>query len=298
MINLLVIRRKIIRQLLKFLGFDNYKIKSEYWPWIRILPSSSNHHAIYSFSKKIAQSIPVQEINCESKEFSIVGSGPSIKDIDFSQLKNTNIILLNGAISLIEKDIFPFCCVIIDSTFIENRFDIVKKLPAGTRLLTTLGCLRAINERDSSLIEKLIITVTQNVTSPIYATYPTGKEIIFQEQGYSDNIDIGYVDGGTVMAVGIQLALQLSARKIYLLGFDISNINQPRFYEDNGKIQKSGLEKDFENKILPFVKKIKWICTQRKISIFNCSSISKLPYEIIPFTDVMKKNQHDNNKLI
>jgi len=284
---LLKARRLFIRSLLKVADRKAYKIRSEYWPWIRILPSSSKRHEVFSFSKKISESTPISDIICDSNIFVIIGSGPSIKDIDFSKLKNANIILLNGAISLIEKkNIHPFYCVIIDSTFIENRFDIVCKLPEGTKLLTTPGCLRAIYERDVNLIKKLIITVTQNVANPIYHSCTSERRFTIQEQGYSDDLDIGYIDGGTVMAVGIQLSFQLHAKKIYLLGLDISNTHQPRFYEKNGATQKSGLAKDYESKILPFMKQISIRCKVENISIFNCSKTSRLPYDIIPFFDM------------
>ncbi len=39
---------------------------------------------------------------------------------------------------------------------------------------------------------------------------------------------------GSVMTVGIQIAAFLGYEEVYLLGFDIGNSNQPRFYEKEG----------------------------------------------------------------
>lgn len=285
--SLLKIRRLIIRSSLKVVDRKTYKTRSEYWPWINIHESATNHHEIFSFTQKLATSKPVRELTCANKSFSIVGSGPSINDIDFSKIENTNIILLNGAINLIhKKDITPFYCIIIDSTFIENRFEIVRELPSGTHLLTTLGCLRAIHERDAHLIKRLNISVTQNVADPTHKITNSDLGSLFRTQGYSDNLDIGYIDGGTVMAVGLQLALQFNAHEILLLGLDINNINQPRFYEKHNQSLKSGLLKDYQYKILPFMMKIASVCRARGIQIYNCSSVSKLPYDIIPFMDI------------
>ena len=287
--SLLKIRRLIIRSSLKVVDRKTYKTRSEYWPWINIRNSATNHHEIFSFTQKLATSKPVCELTCAKKSFSIVGAGPSINDVDFSKIENTNIILLNGAISLIhKKSITPFYCIIIDSSFIENRFDIVRELPSGTHLLTTLGCLRAIHERDPHLIKRLNISVTQNVTAPTHKTTNSDLGPLFKTQGYPDDLDVGYIDGGTVMAVGLQLALQLDAHEILLLGLDINNVSQPRFYEKHNQSLKSGLLKDYQHKILPFMMKMARVCRDRGILIYNCSSVSKLPYDIIPFMDIRK----------
>ena len=88
------------------------------------------------------------------------------------------------------------------------------------------------------------------------------------------------------MAVGLQLALLLDAHEILLLGLDINNVSQPRFYEKHNQSLKSGLLKDYQHKILPFMMKMARVCRDRGILIYNCSSVSKLPYDIIPFYNI------------
>ena len=287
MIDLLVIRRKIIRQLLKFFCFNNYKNKSEYWPWVNIKVSPIMTHDIFSMTSHLLSTIPIKSLKTSKKNISIIGSGPSIKEQNLSKLKNTEVILLNGAITLIETaKIKPLCIIIIDSSFVEKRFDLIRKIPKGTNLIVTLGVIRAIQERSTNILPRLNIFITKNITTNDYDTRNGTEEEKAKKKGFSTNLDYGFINGGTVMSVAIQLAAQLNAKKIFLLGLDISNSDQPRFYESNNTALKSGLLKDYEQKILPFMIKARDVCMQEKIAIYNCSPISKLPYEIIPFFDL------------
>lgn len=280
------LRRRLLRVVWKNINRRDYKVKSECWPLRVELSNDTNEFSLFCMNKKISNIFSASRLRNSSGEFVIVGSGPSINSVDFIALKKREFILLNDAIDLIHlHDLRPYCCIIIDSNFVENRFCIIQKIPRGTRLLTTLGCLRAIYERDGSLIKKLDIYLTQEVINPIYSIdFNYKKKAILN--GFSENIGIGYIDGGTVMAVAIQLTFQLSATNVFLLGFDIGNANQPRFNEAENKNQKSGLIKDYEEKTFPFMCRVKDIFLNKKIDIYNCSSITILPYEVIPHLDV------------
>ncbi|MGL6122636.1 MAG: hypothetical protein ACRC1W_06360 [Shewanella sp.] len=288
MSKMLKFRRLLLRQILKVIARSDYKAKSEYWPWVRLEESGDAHqYTLFSFSKELKKLSLIVGMDVVNRDFIIVGSGPSIREVNFSSLEeHRNVILLNGAISLISQHkIRPFCCVVIDSTFIENRFDIIEGLPTGTRLLTTLGCLRAIHERNTGLIKRLDIYLTQEITNPIYEVDANVQENAILD-GFSDDVGIGYVDGGTVMAVAIQLVFQLSAANVFLLGFDIGNANLPRFNETSLQRLKSGLINDYEQKILPFMYHVKEKSLCRGVAVYNCSPITKLPYDITPYIDV------------
>lgn len=86
------------------------------------------------------------------------------------------------------------------------------------------------------------------------------------------------------MSLAIQIAFSLQPKKVFLLGLDIGNAAEPRFYENNANKQKCGLLKDYETKILPFMKLTRHIFDAHGREIFNCSPITKLPYEVIPYS--------------
>ena len=54
-------------------------------------------------------------------------------------------------------------------------------------------------------------------------------------------------------------------------------------------MQKSGLQKDFYNYILPFMKEASKRYKTKGIDLFNCSPISKLPFDIIPYSAIYEK---------
>ncbi len=91
------------------------------------------------------------------------------------------------------------------------------------------------------------------------------------------------------MSIGIQLAYFCKADRTYLVGLDIGNANQPRFYETNKNKQKSGLLKDYQEKILPFMKEASLMFKDEGMRLYNCSPVSKLPYDIIPYSDYLDK---------
>lgn len=278
-------RRLVIRKLFKLFDRQNYKERSEFWPWVSVQYMGHGLHRLTSLSKKHFVLGSPSHIEKNSTSIAIIGSGPSIKDVDFGKLdKSIDLILLNGAIGLAKRhSLNPLCCIIIDSTFVENRFEIVKNMPAGTRLVTTIGCLRAIYERDKKILDNISIFLTRNINSQFYMNAKIGEIDHFLNNGFSDDLNAGYVDGGTVMSVGIQMAFQLNAKDIFLFGFDIGNAHEPRFDENNKNKQKSGLLKDYELKIFPFMNKVKELAYQKNIKVNNCSKITKLPYDVIPY---------------
>lgn len=55
------------------------------------------------------------------------------------------------------------------------------------------------------------------------------------------------------MSNAIQIAFYLGFKEIFLLGFDLGNANQPRFYEHTEDVVRSGLLNDYEEHIKPFM---------------------------------------------
>lgn len=134
----------------------------------------------------------------------------------------------------------------MDVTFVKNRFDIIKSINP-CHLFLSLGAACAIAERDLELLKIHKITIF---------TVSKGDNTNFLSSGdsfFSKRINNMFFDGGTVMSIAIQLAYHIAPLYVYLLGLDISNSTEPRFYEIKEKSLKSGLLKDYDKKILPFM---------------------------------------------
>lgn len=184
---------------------------------------------------------------------------------------------MNGSINLSYDYNLPvFAHVIMDSYFVYNRIDLIQENKKPCKLIVSMGALCAIAELDINIIRRNEIYVfnTRSASS---------------KESFSSKPDNYMIDGGTVMSIPIQLALQSSPESVYLLGLDIYNANFPRFYEETKNQQKSGLIKDYYSKILPFMVAASNCYKNKSIPLFNCSPISQLPYTVIPYSDIYEK---------
>lgn len=104
-----------------------------------------------------------------------------------------------------------------------------------------------------------------------------------------DRPTYGVFQAGTVMSAAVQLAAFLNIHHVYLLGLDISNAEkEPRFYETQKDKVRTGLLRDYERQILPFMKLASVWYRNAGWTISNCSPVSKLPYSVIPYQDFNK----------
>ncbi len=236
----------------------------------------------------------LQKVNSKDGEIYILGSGPSVKTQNLQILQNKNVIFLNGSINLASKyQIKPFCYIILDATFIINKQDIIKQIPSNTPLVLSLSAVNAMYTFCPKILQKHPVCLILNPLEPYKGTKKKISDLENEyfyippqkDTAFSYYPDKGLFDGGTVMSNAIQIAFYLNFRKIFLLGLDIGNAAQPRFYENDKNKLKSGLLKDYETKILPFMKTTKTLAEMQNRKIYNCSPITKLPYEVIPYFD-------------
>lgn len=284
----LIIRRKLIRAYLKAIGDKRFKSTSDFWPWIEISPVEAGRYSILFRGREVCTTSPFADFRDTGGAVAIIGSGPSVNSIDIRKLAENNCILLNGAISLLKPyGIKPLATVIMDSTFVEKRFDMLKLLPDGSNLIITPGVIRAVAERDFGLLSRMRVYLTQNITNNVYT--PNEDFAAQRKQAvdslFSFNLDSGFIDCGTVMALAVQFAFQIGAEPTYMIGFDIGNSSEPRFYETGKNHLKCGLLEKYESSILPFMTSASKVFAESGRTIYNCSTTSKLPYEVIPYSD-------------
>ncbi len=233
-------------------------------------------------------------------DINLIGSGPSILDQNFSSLENKPVILMNGTITLCSTYTFnKLYYVIIDSTFIINRFNLIKEnIPDNAIIFLTPGVLHCILECDISFTKKRRVIIIENILEKYLEnrkninTLVQKNIIIRNNTGLSLDINNGYFDGGTVMYTAAQIALAFNPKTVSFFGFDLGNSNQPRFNEDESNKLKSGLLKDY-NIIISSIKLFGRVCQKRNIDIFNYSPISTIPENIIKkFNFSKKSNEH------
>ncbi len=274
-------KESCIKRYLRLIHKDKLYSYSVY-PYIKIQEKSNGIFDVFFKNKYLFTSKSFDCLKGNYESIFIVGSGPSVSKQNTDKLKGKTVIFLNGSIlTALEKSIIPMAYIVMDANFILNRLDIINKIQKGTNIILSPSAIKALAFFSPKTLQENNIFIFFHITER-----NSENKIYFD---FSSDPKQGFADGGTVMSIGIQLAYFCKADRTYLVGLDIGNANQPRFYETNKNKQKSGLLKDYQEKILPFMKEASLMFKDEGMRLYNCSPVSKLPYDIIPYSDYLDK---------
>lgn len=197
------------------------------------------------------------------KEVFIIGGGSSLRDFDFTKLREKNTIAVNMSALDVPS---PNYCITADSSIFrkvqENYFKNVKT----TWVLVTNPNHCTMQMKDGRF--------THNKNGYVYNLFCMNMIIRnagVEGIGFSfDDFRTGYNSG----FCGFQLAVLLGYKKIYLLGFDLTAMKQCHYHNRyNGKIiSKDNFDKYYKN----FVDALKTIKEKTDVEVISCSPISRL----------------------
>lgn len=237
-----------------------------------------------------------QEVEPRNERVFILGSGPSVNNLDLSKLRKENVIFLNGAITSINEVNSPFLEVISDASFVRNRSSLLTNLRNDLKFAVTFDVFRELALLDEKIAKNYNFSIINE--APNWRERGTllnelaRKSGDFLEQEAAGELlklfldpRLGFFHTGTVMSNAIQIAFYLGFKEIFLLGFDLGNANQPRFYEHTEDVVRSGLLNDYEEHIKPFMLLTKLASKKTGVGVYNCSPVTLLPYSIIPYRD-------------
>ena len=201
----------------------------------------------------------------KSKICYIVASGPSISELPLQFLKAYDTIAVNGAILPLHKhSINPFIHCVFDIDFISKRQSLCSLgLKASKYFVTSDECLDKIKQKNW-------FSRCQNIVSIPNKT----------EKALDNKLETGYVEGGTVVAIAIQLAIFLGYKKIFIVGMDLTNDNKRACKELRKR--PSYLGQSYESLIKPFFTELSSYIKKNNITVYNNSLKSRLPGYIIP----------------
>lgn len=225
-----------------------------------------------------------------------IGSGPSIADQTFEHINGSECVLVNGAIQLVIDGRLNGCFAVMieDPRFVYERIDMLMELPKGTRLcmvahgIQALGMLKGVEG-----LRHFDLYVIDRFDFP----YGKPKRDVHEAPAYtyrsaananlSLDLQQGHFGCGTVMYCGIQMAFHLRVKQLYLVGFDLTNFEQPRFYETKDDAAWTGLQNAYENRILPALELTMKTAEEFNMQVYNCSHTSIIPRSLIPFSDIL-----------
>ncbi|WP_119343515.1 glycosyltransferase [Facilibium subflavum] len=214
----------------------------------------------------------------KNKTCYIIASGPSINTLPLHLLKGHDTIAVNGAIApLNEYGVKPFIHCVVDTDFISKRQNLcLLGLKTSRFFATNDECYHKLKKK---------LWFSRNKNNVVSFPNKTEKTL-------DHNIKTGYVEGGTVVAVALQLAIFLGYERIFIAGMDLSSTNM-RAYKEIRK-RPSYLDQCYTTLIEPFFIKLSDYARKNHISIYNNSLESRLPDSIIPkrpFIDSFKSNR-------
>lgn len=282
--------RSYLKHLFKKAGYSKDTELIHYLEGIRAEPIYEEmplYYDLFSRNRFLTRSLSLYGLRNDLKlpedEIFIVGSGPSIKNQKIEKLANKNTILLNGAVKLIEDaGLNPLCVLIVDELFCRKRIDLLERIKPGTNLVLTFPAIKEIAFECPNIIQQNRIFLLHERKQKFLGEEGTCEENIF----LFDKPTYGVFRAGTVMSAAIQLAAFMKVKNVYLLGLDIGNSEtSPRFYETQKNKIRTGLLRDYEGLILPFMRLASIWYDRNKMKIFNCSPVTKLPYSVIPYCD-------------
>lgn len=225
----------------------------------------------------------------------VVGSGPSVAEQDLSQIGDAPTLVVNGAASLIADGTLknPIGVVMEDARFVRQRPDFIEGLPRSTPLFVTQSVLQALGAMNGDWLSQFPVYFMQGFTARYWQPWQPLECFDSQDYRASDNaalsLDLsqGVFGCGTVMYAASQVALMHGASHIRLAGLDLTNFEQPRFYEQRNDQAWTGLQNAYETRILPAFTLLKNVCDERGVTIENCSHTSIIPREVLPFSDAL-----------
>jgi Kdo-III transferase WaaZ len=280
--------RSALKLALKLICGRKWSHAQDWLPGLEIIAvSNAREGAIIYRKEQVAPLYGARVLKAASSSIiHVVGSGPSVADNDMSRVEPGTCILLNGAISLIASPVVePLAVAIEDERFVWRHFELMReKIRPGMICLLSVGVSRAICECDPAWLRDKKVILIDNIRKPYRVTRRTIQQVRAlgvpivesgQQAALSLDPDAGVFQGGSVAVSALQFALYCEPAQIGLFGIDISNANQPRFYEINNDVAYSGIS-SAEARILSFFTLIGDVAAERNVQLLNFSSVSAL----------------------
>lgn len=286
------LRRRAIKLATALLGPD-WAHAHAWLPYLKLEKIQNCTNIVYRNRPVTQLSSPGIFAAAAGPQIYIVGSGPSVGQSDLTLLEPHSCLLLNGAIDEIGRQIkTPLAVVIEDERFVWRHFAMLQeRIHPNTICFFSVGVIRALCERDPVWLASMRIILLDDIRKPYrLARRPLKKlrrdpDAIVNASGtagFSGNPERGVFQGGTVAISAFQLAAYARPELIGLVGIDILNADQPRFYEQEGRSAPSGLKRA-QKRIADHLRLAIEICTKRGIKVENYSRESILVHCGLPY---------------
>ena len=259
-----------------------------------IREESEDKKTIYWDETKVVELMSTNELKDQEKgQCLLLGSGPSVKDIDYKKVGNKPVFMMNGSIVLADKfkqnrilyvaDDFGFICrnmdtiksaikesdlIFLNAPGLSHICSVNKMLLKGKKVVLIERVNRFYNVPQMS--DKLFYKNNKHNLNYVFA----GISLVNRNYniGFTKNLLNGYFGGRTIPYCALQIAYHLGYRDISMIGVDFTNIGE-RFYFEQSP-EKTKLKENYNRHILPSFKTAKK-CSLKdnwELRIINSSS--------------------------
>ncbi len=293
-------RSKLSRKLLRIIYGEKFKHMSIAGAAFRLQPTA--HPQVWEIfwkGEKLGETHPFPETETLVKDdIWVLATGPSVKELDLSRLKDKKVMGVNGAIAICQQHgIVPTYYASSDHNFFSDRMDLVKEaIASGAHCFFSFNGLARICERAPELIATGKISFFEIVnryygipridSNDLLRCGSNDPDLLISDNnpkvGWSHDIRKGVFAAKTITYSACQIANFLQARNIFILGMDLGNPQgQPiRAYESGPQACNSSLFKDYEKTILPSFQFLSQLNLPTRV--WNLSLNSRLPNDVIP----------------
>ncbi|MDB6178793.1 glycosyl transferase [Paracoccus sp. Z330] len=269
--------RKLVRLGFQLLGRDRAH-RQDIWPGLAINRDSGRvqwrGHELLTLRKA------TDFVTSEMPLIAVIGSGPSIKDQNIEKIGDGRAILCNGAASLADR-IIPLAVAVEDERFVFRHCAMLIGLPDSVPLLLSPAALRAWAAQDDASLKGRQIALIDNLAKPLNGPRRSMAAADLRDTvirgpraALSLRPDDGVVIAGTVAFSALQFALAAQPDRILLAGIDLSNDQQPRFYEGDDRAP-SGLGAGLD-RILAGFDLARQVASKRGCTLACASPVSAL----------------------
>lgn len=292
----------LTKQFYRYSHKRNMRHNENLWPFVKIQRDSEGEITTFTYKNEPVNIIRLSSLAHEyTGEVLLTATGPSVNTLNFSRLPESVIKAgVNGAWHL--NDILRFnLYFVVDMTFIDHHTSVMEGLCNDqniTLFTTMMGIVKLIEQFGTSnivcqiaILEDICYQTYQPSIKKedIYKIFKNDSDVAFSSDqnhiAYSKDIRRGVFDAGTVVYWALQTLGYLGFQKIYIAGLDMSNFNDPRFYEDKTNKRPSFLENKVKDTVIPALQLASQILSEMGVSVINLSPQSAVPESIFPKQD-------------
>lgn len=295
--------RSLIKQVYRYSRARTYRHSEKIWPYVKIKRHDNGSFKEVSINGK---HLPIAHIdrfkNPMCKELLILASGPSINHTNLSELGEMHWCAVNGAVNVLpryaDKPLHYY--VVVDQGFVTDRIEMIAEVLTNPDVVvfTNVFCMHLIVDLLAFESIKAQLVLLDDRQLPVYGCKMTAEQMRLQSKqadtalnwhekldvGFSLDLKRGYISGGTVVYIALQIACYLGYQKVYLAGVDMKNFQQPRFYETAATRLETKLDLEFETFVYPSFVLAADIYRQNNIEGYNLCLDSGLDDAIFPRT--------------